>query len=916
MLLRSLSEHAAGCFYGSELLASQLWIFLQQTANGDKTQRVKALQEICYQQLIESVDSRHPRRYRLNDISQLMNQLCDGDLFHTGRLPWLTKLFDQLMVRNGDLICYRETEVQAYARLTAELDPTLLVAWNLSQWLEESSNPTAKDIQRIVAAQDTFFAPPGNPVQPFAEGHVHIGGVTADSAILDEYLLANPASELPENKRSTPWHLQQTSQLNNLLERLRALLWLLLDGKSDNPTTCIDQQPQLDNCDARSHPWQEEWVNLVPQLSMPLQKARLPDWEMTTKIHAVNEVGSPGWLLSQFAVAMKCNLRGRWLWLQLYLCRCYRSPQATPQVRVAILCWYQSLNEFRRRLIMDGQGLTRFSKHYFNGPLGRGSKALRKDNIRQLLSVAGDVVEIKSHPGTFCADFAADFATTLAQETGFTLPDAPYIFGEHEIVPDAKVHNYMQQLERWQFCGHFSRSAMPQQRGRAPVANMKALWKSAIELMKKVDNTTAWNRPEFMMGYRNPHFHFQPARWFRGLDVAGDENDLRIEWFAPVLRWLRRGLISRPEGEYASAGFHLSIHAGEDYSHPLSGMRHIDETVRFCEMRDGDRLGHALALGIEPQWWMARQGEMILPADEHLDNLVWLWHYAVTLSGRLPLAQQVQSQLARRIARFFPESGWQTVPDFAGSRHSAPLKHESVNPEILFRAWLLRKNCHFRLMQLHGGTPLSTLEFSALPDFTFLKSPDPAAVLYANRHQHLSAASAQPLVIVRLGDERQAQSDHLAQGGKSTMGDSGMLEDIDTPAEVEFMHAVQDYLLDRYDRMGLIIETNPTSNIYIARLEKHREHPIFRWSPPDETLLAAGEVYNRFGLRRGPMRVLINTDDPGVMPTTLRTEFLLLREAAIESGISRTVAERWLEQIRQYGIEQFHRNHMPVFTPH
>ncbi|VEC02128.1 Uncharacterised protein [Klebsiella pneumoniae] len=86
------------------------------------------------------------------------------------------------------------------------------------------------------------------------------------------------------------------------------------------------------------------------------------------------------------------------------------------------------------------------------------------------------MVEIKSHPGTFCADFAADFATTLAQETGFTLPDAPYIFGEHEIVPDAKVHNYMQQLERWQFCGHFSRSAMPQQRGRAPVANMKALW--------------------------------------------------------------------------------------------------------------------------------------------------------------------------------------------------------------------------------------------------------------------------------------------------------------------------------------------------------------------------------------------------------------------------------------------------------
>ncbi|MEG2115936.1 MAG: hypothetical protein RRZ38_18890, partial [Hafnia sp.] len=114
MLLRSLSEHAAGCFYGSELLASQLWIFLQQPVSGDQSQNIQALQESCYQQLIESVDSRHPRRYRLNDISQLMDKLCDGDLFHTGRLPWLTKIFEQLMVRNGDLICYRETEVQAY----------------------------------------------------------------------------------------------------------------------------------------------------------------------------------------------------------------------------------------------------------------------------------------------------------------------------------------------------------------------------------------------------------------------------------------------------------------------------------------------------------------------------------------------------------------------------------------------------------------------------------------------------------------------------------------------------------------------------------------------------------------------------------------------------------------------------------
>ena len=59
---------------------------------------------------------------------------------------------------------------------------------------------------------------------------------------------------------------------------------------------------------------------------------------------------------------------------------------------------------------------------------------------------------------------------------------------------------------------------------------------------------------------------------------------------------------------------------------------------------------------------------------------------------------------------------------------------------------------------------------------------------------------------------------------------------------------------------------------------------------------------------------LFNTDDPGIMPTTLRTEYALLREAAIDLGISRTVAETWLERLRELGVDQFLRNHQPVFT--
>jgi len=153
------------------------------------------------------------------------------------------------------------------------------------------------------------------------------------------------------------------------------------------------------------------------------------------------------------------------------------------------------------------------------------------------------------------------------------------------------------------------------------------------------------------------------------------------------------------------------------------------------------------------------------------------------------------------------------------------------------------------------------------------------------------------------------QSDHESDSHYRTEGDLNLITVTETSNEVLFMHALQDWLLDRYDRLGLVIEANPTSNVYIARLKCHSEHPVFRWYPPDESTLLKGAKNNLFGLRRGPIKFCINTDDPGIMPTTLRTEFALLREAAQTHDVSRTQAEKWLERIRLFGLEQFHQKH-------
>lgn len=903
MLQRTLTEHAAECFFGDERLATWLWGKLLKPADDLESDRWHQLQEHFYHLLVEGVEAHYPREHRLTDVRQLMGRMLDGHLLLTPALPWLDELQQRLLLRNGDLLCYRESEVQAYVRLAAGIDPMLLAGWHLAQWLDEMPQPLANDLRRVVSVQTAFFASPGNPSLTFAEGHVHFWGVTADSAILDGYLLAG--GELTLDGKANLWQREQHDSLKPLFQRARHLLLLLLEP-------------------CRPDAWPQHLALLNLAMNKPI---RNPDWELLAASQVAAPLGSANWLLGEFALSMKRNDANRWLWLHTYLCRRYGEQDSHPLQRAAILCFWQTVNQMRRSLIMDGQGLTRFAERYYGAYLGRGRDI--KANIRRLLPASGDVVEFKAMPEGFAAQHTRPLVRAMASNAGLGQPKPPYIFGEHEIRVDGKAFSYLQNLERWQFCGHFSRSQAHKQNQR-PKPDGKKLWQEAEKLMRNLHSTSGWNAPEFLGGKLNPNFHFQPARWFRGLDVAGDENALKIEWFAPVLRWLRSGFKSRPDGERASTGFHLSIHAGEDYAHPASGLRHIDETVRFCEMREGDRLGHALALGIVPKQWAARQGEMMLPLDEHLDNLVWLWHHASMLSGILPLARQVLPLFERRIMRFWRKSRWWKVPDLMANAgcdekesvdqtadfEKGPLGH--ATPDDLYHAWWLRRNCHYRLGMVGDGWLVTSQEQYALPDHQELSEKHTlASQLYQARHDWQASLTEAPLVIVRMGDEAAAHGGFHAKGISKVghKGDDNILEDVDTPAELDFMHALQDWLLTEYDKLGLIIEANPTSNVYIARLKSHAEHPIFRWYPPDESALESGAAANLYGLRRGPVRVLVNTDDPGIMPTTLRTEFLLLREAALELKIGRTVAERWLETLRQFGIEQFHRNHLPVFEP-
>jgi hypothetical protein len=113
------------------------------------------------------------------------------------------------------------------------------------------------------------------------------------------------------------------------------------------------------------------------------------------------------------------------------------------------------------------------------------------------------------------------------------------------------------------------------------------------------------------------------SHFFRGLDVANLEREIPGWVFAPIFREFRKRLELTIGHRPYFRQLHLTAHLGEDFLHPISGLRRIDEGLEYFEMRTGDRIGHAIALGLDLEEWAKRYkgSKITVPLDEHLDDL-------------------------------------------------------------------------------------------------------------------------------------------------------------------------------------------------------------------------------------------------------------------------------------------------------
>lgn len=371
--------------------------------------------------------------------------------------------------------------------------------------------------------------------------------------------------------------------------------------------------------------------------------------------------------------------------------------------------------------------------------------------------------------------------------------------------------------------------------------------------------------------------HMEINKHIRGIDACSSEIACRPEVFGQVFRYLSDIIVvckethmHRTQTRYKTRSLHTTYHAGEDFFDIVDGLRAIDESLLFCGLRRGSRIGHALALGIAPEEYYKLKGfKLVFEKQILLDDVVWL------LCKTDEFGCQINSALRKRLEEKYSGLYEEIFGDCLGNGY---------RPNIYdyYQSWKLR-----------GDKP----ELYWLESEQFKKKICCTELQKFDRYQindRVSNDLRMNAVYRELYYSYHFNEDVRRKG-------SAVTEFKIEENYINLVRQLQDRMIRQLVCMGIGIETNPSSNYLIGTIKKYDEHPILRFNS------------RKLGVTETNMSlsVSINTDDQGVFDTLLENEYALMT-LALKKSISKDAKPRydlediyeWVDYVRQMGIEQ------------
>lgn len=300
-----------------------------------------------------------------------------------------------------------------------------------------------------------------------------------------------------------------------------------------------------------------------------------------------------------------------------------------------------------------------------------------------------------------------------------------------------------------------------------------------------------------------------------GIDAAASEFDAGPEVFAQTYRFMR------------SFGMkHFTFHAGEDFSHLISGLRTIIEAVRFLDLRSGDRLGHCTAVGISPQLWTQRIGAACyMPQGEWLDDLVFVW--MLIRESKHERLQHLVLPLESVISEF-----------------SYKIYGEDIPPYLLTEAWEYRRYDPFFILE--SEETYCDIWYSNYneDDFRDIKKK------FCGKDKKL----------LKIMIAYHEPADSIAGNGRSNY-EKVIRVEIDELFDIQSLEILQQLVLSELTRKEIVVEALPTSNMCISYYQHLNEYHLKRWLELDDNGLLPP--------------VVLGSDDPGIFMTNIYNEYAL-----------------------------------------
>ncbi|NMO13943.1 hypothetical protein HPC49_08795 [Pyxidicoccus fallax] len=338
----------------------------------------------------------------------------------------------------------------------------------------------------------------------------------------------------------------------------------------------------------------------------------------------------------------------------------------------------------------------------------------------------------------------------------------------------------------------------------------------------------------------------------RGLDVASTELSAPTWVTLGILEEARRAsvhasrVLAARGAEQPLPRLGVTYHVGEDFRRLVEGLRRIHEVVDFGALRQGDRIGHGVALSISPRLW-ARNARMIpQPAEERIDDLLWeLERYQRgDFTGRGSRRELVRTELRRLLRDVFGDPS----PDLDMYLEARRLRHV---PELLERLGYPRRVAPGSV----GAHPENALE------------------------------------IVR----RYLTSTAWFQRGLRPVPVT--IDD----GEVSMLEEAQQWLRWLLGRQEITIESNPSSNLLTSDLGVHEVPPALRLTLGPSQRGAKKHRPPAVRASEAPLLVSINTDDPVTFATRLADEYVYFYSGLRQANLTAQEALEWVDRVRLAG---------------